>query len=209
VSSISPLITEDPAQDRELSVQHLPLESVQGSRFSGRGRVSDSSPWRSSYSSPPHAQNQRTAMPCSLHSRRRCVGPPAAARGRGWPERVNRTGAKERVGRIVCSRDPNSTGSLLSKFAQSVESGVDLLEAWANSAEQSFAHLCRRDAAGGAGHAAARAAPRQPEMVFSFLSRLLATSSTTPQPRAKRRMANISIKSSQLRMVSSRVGGRD
>ena len=209
MSSISPLITEDPAQDRELSVQHLPLESVQGSRFSGRGRVSDSSPWRSSYSSPPHAQNH--GLPC----RARCTrggdasAPPAAARGRGWPERVNRTGAKERVGRIVCSRDPNSTGSLLSKFAQSVNSGVDLLEAWANSAEQSFAHLCRRDAAGGAGHAAARAAPRQPEMVFSFLSRLLATSSTTPQPRAKRRMANISIKSSQLRMVSSRVGGRD
>jgi hypothetical protein len=61
---------------------------------------------------------------------------------------------EDRVGRIVCGRDPNGAGRLLPKFAQRGKLGLDLLKPRADGVKQAFARLRRGDAACGPGQQA-------------------------------------------------------
>ena len=67
------------------------------------------------------------------------------------PQQLREFRPEDRVGGIVCGRDPNGAGGLLPKFAQSLEPGLDLLEPRADGVKQAFARLRWRDAACGAG----------------------------------------------------------
>jgi hypothetical protein len=68
-----------------------------------------------------------------------------------WRSNFVSFGPEDRVGRIVCGRDPNGSGGLLSKFAQSLEPGLNLLKPRADGVKQAFARLRWGDAACSAG----------------------------------------------------------
>jgi hypothetical protein len=67
------------------------------------------------------------------------------------PQQLREFRPEDRVGRIVCGRDPNGAGRLFPKFAQSRKLSLDLLEPRANGVKQAFARLRWGDAACGAG----------------------------------------------------------
>jgi hypothetical protein len=63
-------------------------------------------------------------------------------RNQGRPE--------DRIGRVLSSRDAQGACGLLTQFAQRGKPGIDLVEQRTHGAEQAFAGLRRRDAAGSA-----------------------------------------------------------
>jgi len=67
------------------------------------------------------------------------------------PQQLREFRPEDRVGGIVCGRDPNGAGGLLPKFVQRGKLGLDLLKPRADGAKQAVARLGWGDAACGAG----------------------------------------------------------
>ncbi|HEY4446003.1 MAG TPA: hypothetical protein VGN30_17095 [Steroidobacteraceae bacterium] len=70
------------------------------------------------------------------------------------PQQLREFRPEDRVGRIVCGRNPNGAGGLLPKFAQRGKLGLNLLKPRADGAKQAVARLGWGDAARGPGQQA-------------------------------------------------------